>query len=117
MAGATSVAANTFVELASYVDGVFQIDIDYTTGSIVNTFNGTLEAGSLSIFPATWIGTSSDPIDVAGSTSAGNYGAFSVTTTMNIDTSGIPEPSVLALLGVGLLGMGLQRRRGRRLSV
>jgi hypothetical protein len=42
---------SVFTEVASYTGGTFTIDIDYSTGLITNTFNGTLEPGSMTIFP------------------------------------------------------------------
>ena len=72
-----------FSEVAFYTGGTFTIDIDFSTGVTSNTFNGTLESGSMTIFLETWTGTSFNPIDLAGSTREA-YGAFSVTTSMEI---------------------------------
>ena len=103
-------APGVFTELASYTDGVF----DYLTGSIVNAFTGTLEPGSLSIFPTMWSGTSFDPINEAGTSALGPFGAFSVTTSMEVDTElegSIPEPGAVALFALGLVGTGLAVRK------
>ena len=107
-------APGVFNELASYTGGVFDIDIDYLTGSITNVFTGALEPGSLSIFPTMWSGTSFDPINEAGISALGPFGAFSVTTSMEVDTEtegAIPEPGAAALFALGLLGTGLVARR------
>jgi hypothetical protein len=104
------VGPGSFNQLASYTNGVFQIDIDYSTGSITNTFNGTREAGSLTIFPETWTGTSFNPVDVAGSTPQGLFGAFSVTTALDVNTAeSIPEPGALAILAPALLLLACRR--------
>ncbi len=107
-------APNTFVELASYTGGTFTIDIDYTTGTITNVFTGTREAGSNPIFPVTWAGTSANPIDLAGSTSAGIYGTFDVTATLDVNTSPIPEPGAASLFAPGRIGLTARRRRPPR---
>lgn len=107
-------APGVFTELASYTGGVFDIDIDYQTGSITNVFTGVLEPGSLSIFPTMWSGTSFDHIDEAGTSALGPFGAFSVTTSMEVDTEtegAIPEPGAIALFALGLLGTGIAVRR------
>lgn len=103
---------SVFTEVASYTGGTFTIDIDYSTGVITNTFNGTLEPGSMTIFPETWTGTSFDPIDLAGS-SPEIYGAFSVTTTLELSEQqvAVPEPAMPALIGLGLIAFAAYRRR------
>ena len=105
-------APNIFAEVAAYTGGTFTIDIDYTTGTIDNVFNGTLAPGSLSIFPETWTGTSFNPIDLAG-TSPERYGAFSVTTSLELSEPqvAVPEPAVPAILGLGMLALTVVRRR------
>ena len=102
-----------FTEVAAYTDGTFAIDIDYSTGVISNVFNGTLSPGSMSIFPSTWTGFSFSPIDLAGSAPAGNYGAFSVTTSMEISEQqiAVPEPAMPAILGLGMIAFATLRRR------
>jgi hypothetical protein len=74
-------ALGVFNQVASWSIAIFDIDIDYSDGSITNTFTGTLYPGSLGFFPRTWTGTSFDPIDVAGNSSQGPFGSFSVTTS------------------------------------
>ena len=110
------VAPGTFTQLASYSGGVFDIDIDYLTGSITNAFTGTLDPGSLSIFPTLWSGTSFDPINEAGTSLLGPFGAFSVTTSMEVDNESegaIPEPGAVALFALGLIGTGVAVRKRR----
>lgn len=100
----------TFSQLASYTAGVFEIQIDYNTLAITNAFTGTREAGSLTIFPETWTGTSFNPVDVAGSTPQGLFGAFSVTTALDVNTAeSIPEPGALAILAPALLLLACRR--------
>jgi hypothetical protein len=98
-----------FNQVASWSNAIFDIDIDYSDGSITNTFTGTLDPGSLSFFPTTWTGTSFDPIDVAGNSSQGPFGSFSVTTQFDVETS-IPEPESILVFVVGLIGLGAVRR-------
>lgn len=104
-------APNVFAEVASYTGGTFSIDIDYTTGVIDNVFNGTLEPGSLTIFPETWIGTSFGPIDIAG-TSPERFGAFGVTSSLEIEERqiAVAEPAMPAVLGLGMLMLAAMRR-------
>ena len=104
-------ALNVFNEVASYTGGTFTIDIDYTTGTIDNVFNGTLTPGSMTIFPETWIGTSFDPIDIAG-TSPENFGAFSVKASLEVEERqvAVAEPAMPAILGLGMLTLAFWRR-------
>jgi len=105
-------APSVFSEVASYTGGTFTIDINYLTGVISNTFNGTLAPGSMSIFPETWTGSSFNPIDLAGSTPEA-YGAFSVTTSMEISEQqiAVPEPAMPAIIGLGMIAFATLRRR------
>lgn len=105
-------APNVFNEVASYTGGTFNIDIDYTTGAIDNVFNGTLEPGSMTIFPETWVGTSFDPIDIAG-TSPERFGGFGVTSALQIEERqvAVAEPAMPAILGVGMLMLAAIRRQ------
>lgn len=97
-------APGVFAQVASYSDAIFDVDIDYSTGSIINTFSGTLDPGSFNIFPSSWTGTSFDPVDVAGTSALGIFGAFSVTSTLEI-TAAVPAPGTLAIFLLGLAGL------------
>lgn len=101
-------APDVFNQVASWSNAIFDIDIDYSDGSITNTFTGALDPGSLSFFPTVWTGTSFNPIDVAGSSSQGPFGAFSVTTQFDVE---VPEPESLMVFAIGLVGMASLRRR------
>ncbi len=108
------VSPGVFNQLASWVDAVFTVNIDYLTGGITNNFTGTLEPGSLTIFPEIWTGTSFDPIDVAGTSVLGPFGAFNATTSMEVnlsETVNLPAPGALAIFAVGLLFTGALARR------
>jgi hypothetical protein len=47
-------------------------------------------------------------VNLDGTTTVTNYSAES---TVVPTTSAIPEPSTLALLGIGVIGLGIMRRR------
>ena len=98
-------APNTFSTLATFVNAVFTVDIDYTNGQITNTFTADRQVGSLSIFPELWTGSSFNPIDVDGSTANGLYGSFSVLTQMDVGVE-VPAPvsALLALIGLAAIG-------------
>ncbi|MFT5488811.1 MAG: hypothetical protein ACI9JL_004441 [Paracoccaceae bacterium] len=104
-------APNIFNEVASYTGGTFTIDIDYLTGSINNVFNGTLNPGSMTIFPETWTGTSFDPVDQAG-TFPEIFGGFGVTSSLEIEERqvAVAEPAMPAMLGLGMLALAALRR-------
>lgn len=98
-----------FTQIAAYSDGIFTIDIDYGTGAITNSFNGTLTPGSMTIFPETWTGTSFDPINVAGA-SPELYGGFSITSELQV-AEVLPAPATPAMLGIAAIVLHLSRRR------
>ncbi|MGY9018993.1 MAG: hypothetical protein ACKVHX_05935 [Alphaproteobacteria bacterium] len=104
------IAPGVFNQLASWSNAIFVIDIDYSDGSITNTFTGTLDPGSLAFFSTTWTETSFDPIDVAGNSSQGRFGSFSVTTSFDLN-SAIPALESLLIFVVNLIGLGAVRRR------
>ena len=104
------IAPGVFNQLASWSNTIFVIDIDYSDGSITNTFTGTLDPGSLAFFSTTWTETSFDPIDVAGNSSQGQFVSFSVTTSFDLN-SAIPALESPLIFVVNLIGLGAVRRR------
>jgi hypothetical protein len=100
-----------FAEIGGYINGVFEVDIDYSTGAITNVFTGDLTPGSSSLLPAFMTGTSFDPIDVAGTTPE-LYGGFSNTTVLELsETIAIAEPAPPLELVAVVLGFAACMRR------
>jgi hypothetical protein len=103
-------APDTYNPVATYADLVATMTIDYLTGNIVGSFTGTRLTGS-SLFPEMFTFIAYDPIDVAGTTTAGAYGQFSTNVSFEVDTSVVPEPATYLLFGMGLLGLLAFRRK------
>lgn len=77
----------------------------WTLGSLVPVTFGTLGKSASASMIAAPYGYYSLVIDVASATGAGQK------INGNIDANDVPAPAALGLLGIGLLGMGLTRRR------
>ena len=104
-------APGTFVEIGSLIDAILEFDIDYATGVLSGTTTGTRGGTTSAIFPESYSSTAFNPIDNAGTTAEGIFGAFSSVASFEFDLAAVPAPPALALLGAGLLALGVVRRR------
>ncbi len=110
-AGFTSggnVDVNASVDYALYMDAS---NAEFGTGTLLGTVNGATGLGALaSLIPETFTAAGPFSLTLVTTLNATNYlQGFSVDTQVNV-----PEPSVLALFGMGLVGIGLARRRMKK---
>lgn len=113
----TNVVLFADVDYSWYTDG--------TSALVENMFNFVNPVGGLTSWYDIWqVGLTADPIQImtrsdfnidpnAVPASIGG-GEFARTTNLNITTTvAVPEPATLALLGIGLLGIGVARRKSQ----
>jgi len=104
-------APGVFSELGSLINAVLAFDINYATGVLSGLTTGTRSGSTPVYVPESYVSTAYDPIDNAGTTAEGPYGAFSMTATFEFAIASVAAPPAAALLAAGLMALGAFRRR------
>jgi hypothetical protein len=111
--GATNVLSGSFTDAALGVGGAITLAIG-SPPDILSLTSDNIPANQLSAPLAAAFSMTNvlPPIHIAGST----IDSFTATVSGNVSSStvAIPEPGPLAVMGVGLLGLGLIKHRRRR---
>ena len=124
--GPSSLAVNTInhtIDLifGSTTDLVLNLGIDFgnTSNITINTYlNGSLMSSSLGAYTdtlnnglGTWSTLNWSNIDRVTLNATSGWRAWSVDNLQFNNTASVPEPASLALLGVGLVGIGFSRKK------